>query len=185
MIKGLAALLLAILPGALAAETAPAEPPGYRMQDYRAPVPATLTGARVVGIAEARDLWDQGDVAFIDVLPQPPKPPDLPEGTIWRDKPRDSIPGAIWLPNTGYGAIAESTAAYFRRGLDKATGGDPAQPILFFCLTDCWMSWNAARRAVEWGYSAVYWLPQGTDGWAAAGHPLERVLPEEPQPGTE
>jgi rhodanese-related sulfurtransferase len=40
------------------------------------------------------------------------------------------------------------------------------------------MSWNAARRAVEWGYSNVVWFPGGTDAWEAAKLPLEERRPE-------
>ncbi|WP_421904216.1 PQQ-dependent catabolism-associated CXXCW motif protein [Mameliella sp.] len=181
MRRALAVIALAVLPGLALAQTVP-EPDDYRMDHYRAPVPATLKGGIVVGPEAAHDLWTSGKVAFIDVLPQAPKPAGLPEGTIWRDKPRDTIPGALWLPNVGYGAIAEVTADYFRRGLDQATGGDTTRPVLFFCLEDCWMSWNAAKRALEWGYETVYWLPEGTDGWVLWDYPLERVTPLEPQP---
>jgi hypothetical protein len=41
------------------------------------------------------------------------------------------------------------------------------------------MSWNAAKRAVRSGYGNVVWYHEGTDGWAAAGLPLE---PAEPVP---
>ncbi len=181
MKHALAVIALATLPLAGHAQTVP-EPSEYRMDHYRAPVPETLAGGRVIGPEEAHDLWQSGTASFIDVLPQPPKPANLPKGTIWRDKPRDSIPGSIWLPNVGYGAIAEVTADYFRRGLDKATQGDISRKIVLFCLEDCWMSWNAAKRAIEWGYSDVYWLPEGTDGWQLWGYPLERIKPEEPQP---
>ncbi len=181
MIRTLAVAALAVLPGICPAQTVP-EPETYRMEDFRAPVPSSLAGGTVVGPERAHELWQSGAVGFIDVLPQAPKPANLPEGTIWRDKPRDSIPGAIWLPNVGYGAIADVTAAYFRTGLDKVTGGDKAHPVLIYCLEDCWMSWNAAKRVIEWGYEEVYWLPEGTDGWALWGYPLERVTPEEPQP---
>ncbi|MFD1343024.1 PQQ-dependent catabolism-associated CXXCW motif protein [Litorisediminicola beolgyonensis] len=177
--KSLAAALIFALPLAASAEDEPAD---YRMDHYRGPVPATLQGATVVGPEAAHDLWEAGETAFVDVLPQAPKPKNLPEGTIWRDKPRDSIPGAIWLPNVGYGAIADVTAEYFRTGLDTVTEGDPDHPVLFFCLEECWMSWNAAKRAIEWGYTEVYWFPEGTDGWALWDYPLDRVLPQEPQP---
>jgi rhodanese-related sulfurtransferase len=33
------------------------------------------------------------------------------------------------------------------------------------------MSWNAAKRAVEYGYTAVYWFPGGMQDWTAAGYP--------------
>ncbi|KMK65479.1 PQQ-dependent catabolism-associated CXXCW motif protein [Puniceibacterium sp. IMCC21224] len=174
----LAACVLALLPGLLWAVEEPAE---YRMDEFRAPVPATLAGGHVVGPEEAHQLWASGSVAFIDVLPQAPKPAGLPKGTIWRDKKRNSIPGALWLPNVGYGALAESYHSYFRQGLAKATNGNMAHPVLFFCLEDCWMSWNAAKRALEYGYVTVYWLPEGTDGWALWDYPLEEAKPE-PEP---
>jgi rhodanese-related sulfurtransferase len=33
------------------------------------------------------------------------------------------------------------------------------------------MSWNAAKRAVEYGYTSVYWFPDGMKGWTEAGYP--------------
>lgn len=183
MIRLLLVGALFALPSAVLAQTVP-EPSDYRMDNYREPVPASLKGATVLGPEGAHAIWSEGKAAFIDVLPQPPKPANLPEGTIWRDKPRKSIPGAIWLPNVGYGAIAEVTATYYRSGLEQVTKGDPTHPIVIFCLEDCWMSWNAAKRALEWGYTSVYWMPEGTDGWALWDYPLERVEPEPGQPQT-
>ncbi|KAF0674714.1 PQQ-dependent catabolism-associated CXXCW motif protein [Profundibacterium mesophilum] len=159
------------------ANAQPAEPDGYRMEAYRGPVPATLEGADVLDTAMARDAWSGGEAVFIDVLPHAPRPPNLPEGTIWRERPRQSIPGAIWLPNVGYGAIAPQTEAYFRNGIEAVLAGDGNRMLVFFCLAECWMSWNAARRAVRWGYPHVAWYPGGTDGWAAEGLPLEPVTP--------
>jgi PQQ-dependent catabolism-associated CXXCW motif protein len=156
---------------------APPEPDSYRMEDYRSPTPATLKGAKVVETREAAALWKEGSSVFIDVLPRPPKPANLPPGTVWRDPPHDSLPGAVWLPNTGYGALSADTEAYFRRGLEKATQGDLERPIVVFCQRDCWMSWNAAKRAVEYGYGRVSWFPDGTDGWLEAGLPLRRIEP--------
>jgi PQQ-dependent catabolism-associated CXXCW motif protein len=53
--------------------------------------------------------------------------------------------------------------------------------VVLYCLADCWMSWNAAKRAQEIGYSNVAWYREGTDGWFAAGLPLEETAPE-PRP---
>ncbi|MEY9324644.1 PQQ-dependent catabolism-associated CXXCW motif protein [Sinorhizobium fredii] len=154
------------------------EPAAYRESEYRAEVPATLSGATVVSTEAAHALWKTGQVAFIDVLPRAPKPGNLPAGTVWNEKPRLSVPAALWLPNVGYGRLADVMQSYFRAGLAKATGGDKDRPVLFFCLSGCWMSWNAAKRAVEYGYTRVFWYPQGTDGWTAAGYPIERLDPE-------
>jgi PQQ-dependent catabolism-associated CXXCW motif protein len=157
------------------------EPDGYRLEDYRAPTPATLHGATVVATPEAEKFWRSRSASFIDVLPRPPRPKNLPEGTLWRDKPRANIPDSVWLPDTGYGELAPSMADYFASGLDKATHGDRTRPIVFYCLADCWMSWNAAKRALSLGYSKVAWYPEGTDGWLAAGLPLKDATPE-PRP---
>ncbi|MEM7239896.1 MAG: PQQ-dependent catabolism-associated CXXCW motif protein, partial [Pseudomonadota bacterium] len=46
---------------------------------------------------------------------------------------------------------------------------------LVFCLAGCWMSWNAAKRALEYGYTDVYWYPDGTDGWDFSGYELEEA----------
>lgn len=161
-----------------AAETHPIdEPAGYRMDDYRSPTPATLSGARVVDTDAAYALWSEGKAAFIDVLPRPPKPANLPAGTVWRDKPRSDIPKSIWLPNVGYGGLAPETEAYFRKGLEQASGGDKSRTLVFYCLRDCWMSWNAAKRALTYGYTSVVWYPEGTDGWAEFNWPLAPVEP--------
>jgi len=36
-------------------------------------------------------------------------------------------------------------------------------------------SHEAARRAVELGYQNVYVMPDGIEGWAKAGKPVERA----------
>jgi PQQ-dependent catabolism-associated CXXCW motif protein len=155
---------------------APQEPSEYRMQNYRAPTPATLRGARVVSTAEAERLWQAG-AGFIDVLPHAPRPASLPSGTIWQEKVRLDIPGSIWLPDTGYGALAAATENYLRKGLERLSNGDHARWLVFYCLRDCWMSWNAAKRALTMGYENVAWYPDGTDGWQAAGLPLQQAKP--------
>lgn len=170
------ALGLVAAAGAAAFAAGPVpEPETYRTESYRAPVPATLEGARVIDTEGARALWEAGEAAFIDVLPRPPKP-DLPEGTVWRPPVRRNIPGSMWLPNTGFGELSPEVAAYFEAGVRRAAG-EAGRPVVLYCKADCWMSWNAAKRAAEAGH-AVIWYPDGTDGWAAAGLPLEVGEPE-------
>jgi len=155
------------------------EPTEYRMSDFRSPVPKTLAGALVVDAAGARALKEAGGV-LIDVYPRPPKPPNLPANTVWRDPAHESIEGAHWLANVGYGKLAPEPETYFRFALERLSGGNKSKQLLFFCLENCWMSWNAAKRALEWGYTNVAWFPDGTDGWRAAGYSLVKV---EPFPG--
>jgi PQQ-dependent catabolism-associated CXXCW motif protein len=153
------------------------EPDEYRADNYRAPVPATLKGARVLTTAEAETIWRAGSGVFIDVLPRPPKPQNLPEGTIWREKPRLNIPRSVWLPDTGYGKLAAATEDYLRRGLEHASGGDNTKLLVIYCQADCWMSWNAAKRVLSYGYSNVAWYPEGTDGWERDDLPMAESQP--------
>lgn len=175
-----AVLLLATCSFALAesAVAVPDEPAGYRMDDFRSPVPATLKGARVVNADEAEKLWREKRAVFIDVYPRPPKPANLPPNTVWRDPTHQSIAGAHWLPNVGYGALSDSVDAHYRSELKRLTGGDLSHPIVLFCLRNCWMSWNAAKRALEYGYRDVTWFSEGTDGWQDIGNELVNIVPD-------
>lgn len=168
---------LLFLPADAADATLPPEPTAFKSSDYRSPVPATLTGARVVTSAEAKSLHDSRSAVFVDVYPRPPKPPNLPAGTVWRDPKHASIAGAHWLPNVGYGVLAPPAAGYLATRLEALSGGDKAKPLVFFCLKDCWMSWNVGKRALALGYTNVVWYPDGTDGWQALGLPLAEVEP--------
>ena len=177
-LAGLAALSLALVFHPVRAEDArAAEPQSYRMRDFRAPTPATLSGAQVLTTPEAAELWRNRKAAFVDVLPQTPRPANLPEGTLWRDKPRSDIPGSLWLPDTGFGALNPAMEGYFRANLERVAGADRDKTLVFYCLKDCWMSWNAAKRALSLGYPHVAWYPDGTDGWTALGLPVEPITP--------
>ncbi|MGC2781313.1 MAG: PQQ-dependent catabolism-associated CXXCW motif protein [Bradyrhizobium sp.] len=180
----LAAVVLAgalLIAPAVRADDLVAEPDSYRTENYRAPVPTTLAGARVLSTQDTEAIWRAKSAVFIDVLPRPPKPKNLPEGTVWREQPRQDIPGSVWLPDTGYGVLAPATEDYLKRGLAQASGGDPGRLLVFYCLEDCWMSWNTARRALTYGYRNVAWYPDGTDGWSRADLPLQQTQPE-PRP---
>ena len=177
----LAGVILLASVSALFAQPKIGEPEGYRTEDYRAPVPATLAGARVLTTAEAAAIWHAKAGVFVDVLPRPPKPKDLPVGTVWRDKPRFDIPGSVWLPDTGYGRLAPVNEDYLQRGVARASHDNKAALLVIYCQADCWMSWNAARRAIAMGYRDVIWYPAGTDGWSDAGLQLKETQPE-PRP---
>jgi quinoprotein dehydrogenase-associated probable ABC transporter substrate-binding protein/PQQ-dependent catabolism-associated CXXCW motif protein len=164
-----------------ALESAP-EPAGYRTAEYRAPVPATLRGATTVTTSELQALLAAGSPVLIDVLPAPRPPADRAGARIWRDAARAHIPGSVWLPNVGYGELAPEFETWFRDNLARLSGSDRARQLVFYCQAECWMSWNAAKRALALGYRNVVWYPEGSDGWAAAGLPLQAAEPE-PMPG--
>jgi PQQ-dependent catabolism-associated CXXCW motif protein len=174
-------LAVMMLTAAARADELVPEPSGYRAEDYRAPVPDTLAGARVLSTRETEAIWRAKAGDFVDVLPRPPRPANLPPETVWRDKPRFNIPGSIWLPDTGYGELAAATEEYLRQGLVRATAGNKATLIVVYCQADCWMSWNAAKRALSLGHTNVAWYPDGTDGWERANLPTSEAHPE-PRP---
>jgi PQQ-dependent catabolism-associated CXXCW motif protein len=175
----MAGLLLLGLASSASAATPPPEPPAYRTSNYRAQVPATVDGKPALTTAQAAKLWRDHAAIFIDTLPQPPKPATLPAGTIWHRKTRDDIPGSIWLPDTGYGQLPSIMETWFEANLRQATAGDQNRHLVFYCLANCWMSWNAAKRAMALGYTHADWYAGGTDEWEAHHLPLE---PREPQP---
>jgi PQQ-dependent catabolism-associated CXXCW motif protein len=172
--RWLAVALVAVLPSGARGDATPPvpEPAGYRLEDYRAPVPATVAGGTAIDTAAADALWRQGRAVFIDVLPAPRRPETLRADALWKPLPRRDVPGSLWLPDVGRGELNAALEDYFRKGLDRATRGDANAALVLYCLADCWMSWNAAKRAAAWGYRAVYWYRDGTTGWEAAGSPV-------------
>ena len=163
--------------GSAGEECVPEEPSDYRMADFRAPVPCALAGATVVSTEALRLRIERESPLLVDVLPSPRRPQGLPAGTPWLAPVRRNIPGTVWLPNTGFGELPVEEENYLRANLERLTRGDRSRSIVFYCLADCWMSWNAARRALAWGYTSVIWYPDGTDAWEAAGLPLEESFP--------
>jgi PQQ-dependent catabolism-associated CXXCW motif protein len=159
------------------AHAAPPEPADYRMSDYQAETPETLNGKPALTVADAKRLWDDPKALFVDVLPHAPRPEGLAPGTIWQEKPHQSIARALWLPEVGRGALAPETEAYFQRSLAEITGGDKSAILVFFCKRACWMSWNAAKRAETMGYQRVFWYSDGVEGWREANLPMEAIAP--------
>jgi quinoprotein dehydrogenase-associated probable ABC transporter substrate-binding protein/PQQ-dependent catabolism-associated CXXCW motif protein len=155
------------------------EPAGYRMTDYRAPVPAGLTGARTVDLAGLKALIVKSDPLLVDVMPTQPKPADRPAGSIWRDPERGTVKGAYWLANMGYGKLPESEETAFKAELERLAGSLD-RPLVVFCEPDCWMSWNAAKRALSYGFRNVIWFPGGATAWREAGLEEDLVTPWRP-----
>ncbi len=154
------------------------EPQQFRMDHYRDEVPATLQGATVVTTASLARLIMTQHPVLIDVLPSPAPPPDARPGFPRLPVPHTDIPGSVWLPDTGRGSLSPALDATFKARLAALTGNNRARPIVFYCLSRCWMSWNAARRAVLYGYTNVIWYPDGADGWQRSGRPTVVNTPE-------
>ncbi|MBT3046795.1 MAG: PQQ-dependent catabolism-associated CXXCW motif protein [Candidatus Thiodiazotropha sp.] len=180
---GFASLLLSFLfasasSASTAAESSLFSSDGYRIDQFRAPVPDSVPSGTTITTEQLQTLHRERDLLLIDVMPAPVKPKDRPDTLLWLPPARDNIPGSHWLPNVGYGALSDQLERYFKDNLERLSSGDKSREIVLYCLADCWMSWNAARRAAtEYGYTNIYWYPDGTTGWEAAGLPVEQSAP--------
>lgn len=150
---------------------------GFRLGHYRAPTPESVPNATRITLAELRALLEEPNVALIDVMAHTGAGPDPSTGQWRLSEVRKNIPGSVWLPEVGKGRLGPYLRRYFEDNLEKITGGDKSYPIVFYCLADCWPSWNAAKRAGEWGYKNVLWFAEGTDGWLEADLPLQEARP--------
>lgn len=150
------------------------------MDEYRAPTPDAVPGGKVIHTGALKARLDQGGVVLIDVLPAPRRPAGMRPGVPWMPEPHRDLPGSLWLPDVGRGAISPALDAWFRDRLAAATGGDKERAVVFYCLQECWMSWNATMRAASYGYRNALWYPEGADGWKEAGHALGEATPELP-----
>jgi PQQ-dependent catabolism-associated CXXCW motif protein len=170
-------LVAAPAPAASEAGAVPVpEPESYRTERYRAPTPATLAGATVVDTAALQRLIAQEQPVLVDVMAK--KPAAAGQQAGWQPPPRQHLAGSVWLPNVGLGALAPEFMAYFADSLAALTEGDPTRPVVFYCDANCWMGYNAAKRALrELGYRNVYWYPEGVQGWQQAGLELAEAEP--------
>ncbi len=150
---------------------------GFRVERQRAPTPDDIPPpSKTIDADEAARLLDAGALA-LDVFGALQSRYDELDGTWLVSKRRSSLPGAIWLPETGRGTLNKAMQAYLTSNLKRLAGGDPDRPIVVFCVADCWMSWNAAQRISGLGYKNVHWLRHGIDAWLDTGRTLEPVDP--------
>ncbi len=150
---------------------------GYRIARYRAPVSEEPHGGKRISIDELGRLVAEERAVLIDVMAADGAGPD-PETGEWRIvKPRANIPGSVWLADVGKGELDPGLDAYFKSNLERLAGGDKRRAIVIYCLSDCWMGWNAVKRAASYGYTTLYWYPDGTDGWLDFDKPLVSATP--------
>lgn len=171
----LAALSLSLLLGTAHAETPLFSADGYRIGLYRSPTPDQAQGATIIDTAALQALLTHTPrPVLIDVYRR-----QWLQGQFIEDQPHENLPGSHWLANTGDGDLSTQWSEYFARNLKVLTAGDPARPLVFYCRSDCWLSWNAVKRAGAMGYKNLYWYRDGLDAWQAANLP---VTPAQPEP---
>lgn len=79
------------------------------------------------------------------------------------------------VPASAPGDFNDQTQQQFGQFLQQVTQGNRSVPMVYYCLNNqCWMSYNAALRAVNMGFTQVYWYRGGVESWAQAGLPTQR-----------
>jgi PQQ-dependent catabolism-associated CXXCW motif protein len=124
------------------------------------PTPASIPGGQVittkglVALVQGR----QAPYMLFDVLGGPQTLPG-------------AIPAAILAQP---GSFNDQISQQFGQNLQQATGGRKDAQLIFYCQsTQCWMSYNAALRAINLGYTNVLWYRGGIEAWQQAGLPTQ------------
>lgn len=150
-------------------------PPTQQLHDgaMHAPTPTSIPGAQVittkglVGLVQGR----QAPFFLFDVLGGPEVLPN-------------AVP-AVWMAQPGN--FNDQMQQQFAQVMQQGTQGRKDTALVFYCLSNhCWMSYNAALRAVNAGYKNVLWYRGGIEAWKAAGlptQPAQQQGPPPPQPG--
>ena len=83
------------------------------------------------------------------------------------------LPNAVHaMPASQGGSFNDETQKGYGQFLQQITGGDKNRPIVTYCAgVQCWLSYNAALRAIKLGYSNVLWYRGGLEAWTQAGLP--------------
>jgi PQQ-dependent catabolism-associated CXXCW motif protein len=136
-----------------------------RLVDHASPTPREIPGARTISTADVRKLLQLAPgrrPAFFDAL---------------GDEHHASLPGAVSLPGVGNGtSFDDEIQARLAKTLAAVTGDDRARTLIFFCTgPHCWLSYNAALRAVRLGYPDVRWYRGGLEAWGAGGGALTEL----------
>ncbi|MEO1206569.1 MAG: rhodanese-like domain-containing protein [Pseudomonadota bacterium] len=150
---------------------------GYRLKHYRSAVPDDVPGGTRIYIDDIDALRKTDNAILVDVMPSTGFSYH-PETGHWRlSKVHDHIAGSTWLPDVGKGRVTAELEAYFKANLTRLTQGDKTRPLIIYCQSDCWMAWNAVQRAASYGYTKLYWYPEGIDGWRDYDRPLVKASP--------
>lgn len=153
-------------------------PSGLKQEHYRSPTPACVPTGMTLKTAELQKLIATDKPILIDVMTVFLREDEGFPATWLLNEPHDSLPNSIWLPNVGYGVLEPKIETWFKVQLASITNNDLNRALVFYCVADCWMSWNAVQRVRKYGYQRVYWYKDGIDGWKEAGFPTVKTEPQ-------
>jgi len=129
-------------------------PPATQLRTvgYHGPTPTRIPGGKVVTTGELKALLEQ---------PQRPYLIDVLGGGVHR-----TLAGAFWMIGAGAGDMDRAEEKRFAGAIAAFAGGDKSRPMVFYCVdSECWLSYNAALRAIALGYTNVMWYRGGIASW--------------------
>ena len=98
-----------------------------------------------------------------------------PEATLGSGEMLPEAVPAAWASNAG--SFSDQTQQQLVQLLQQQTKGNKDEVLVFYCLSrECWMSYNAALRAINAGYTNVLWYRGGIEAWKQAGLPTAQSL---------
>lgn len=122
------------------------------------PTPASIPGGKVITTKDLVALVQQNQTPYLlfDALGD-----------------AQTLPGALAAAWTAQpGMLGDSVEQQMGQQLYQATRGNRDVALIFYCRSSyCWMSYNAALRAIDLGYRNVMWYRGGIDSWTSAGLP--------------
>jgi PQQ-dependent catabolism-associated CXXCW motif protein len=134
-----------------------------RTENLEQATPTSVIGTQTISTPQLWDmLLDDNPPVLIDVL---------------GGNQTMTLPGAYWSPNTGRGdSLNDDVQKVLAAEISRLTCNDKTIPVVLFCLSKtCWLSVNAAVRAVALQYQQVYWYRGGRCAWEAGGLPMGPV----------
>jgi PQQ-dependent catabolism-associated CXXCW motif protein len=138
------------------------DPPSQPVKEVNGPTPTAIPGGKVLTTVQ---LWEAiankslGTIVLIDVS---------------SEQHPTTIPSATRLPTAGLGTMDEQARKTLWEALKKLSGDNWDVSIIFFGRdAKDWEGYNAALRAIDMGYSKVYWYRGGIAAWTAAHQPLK------------
>lgn len=136
-------------------------PPQQQLRDgpFHGPTPNKIPGGQVITTKGLLPLLQQGvPVLVFDVLGS-----------------GQTLPNAMplsWAAQPG--SFDDPVQQQLGQVLQQAARGRTDLPMVFYCQgPQCWMSYNAALRAIKLGYRNVLWYRGGTEAWQRAGQNLQ------------
>ncbi len=132
------------------------------------PTPASIPGGRVITTPEVLQMLNNpgAGAVVLDVLGGHQRLPNAFDATA----------------ASAGGSFEDRVQSRFEAQLGQMTGGRKEAPLILYCSSiHCWMSYNAALRAIHAGYTNVFWYRGGLEAWNTMAQMSAQFSSAQPQ----